>query len=218
MLFPSPSESEKGLVGPPDLWEMKRQFQIAFLKQQGLQPSHSLLDFGCGNLRGGLPLIEYLNREKYTGADIRTELIESAKKEVKTHSLQEKFPKLLVFPGEWAQVTGRNFDFLWAFSVLFHIPDKEMAGILRMLRQCAHTHSLFWANVHIGPPQAAKWREFPFVQREWDWYEDVFQEAGWVIENIGSLQQFGHIHPRLSQEEQQNQRMIKATPDFNQHL
>ena len=50
-----------GLVGRPELWQQKRDFQIAFLREHGLLPAHVLVDLGCGTLRGGIPIIAYLD-------------------------------------------------------------------------------------------------------------------------------------------------------------
>ena len=65
-------------VGPQDLWRMKRQFQIDFLLRMGLQPDEDLLDLGCGTLRGGIPMIEYLHAGKYVGVDVRAEVLAEA--------------------------------------------------------------------------------------------------------------------------------------------
>ena len=56
-----------GMVGPPYLWKMKREFQIKFLTDMDLKPDHYLLDLGCGTLRGGIPIIEYLEIGHYFG-------------------------------------------------------------------------------------------------------------------------------------------------------
>lgn len=39
------------------------QWQLEFMKKQGLKKSHTLLDIGCGVLRGGRYFIDYLNKE-----------------------------------------------------------------------------------------------------------------------------------------------------------
>jgi len=50
--FLNRAERRFELVGPPELWEMKRRFQIEFLRQFGLQPQHYLLDIGLRRLAG----------------------------------------------------------------------------------------------------------------------------------------------------------------------
>ena len=67
------------LVGPADLWDMKRVFQINYLKTCGMKPEHKIFDMGCGVLRGGIPIIEYLDQGNYTGFDVRDYVLEEGK-------------------------------------------------------------------------------------------------------------------------------------------
>jgi hypothetical protein len=39
-----------------------------------------LVDLGCGTLRGGIPIIEYLDADSYIGVDVREEAIEEARR------------------------------------------------------------------------------------------------------------------------------------------
>jgi len=51
---------------------MKRRFQIDFFRRQGLRPDQTLFDLGCGTLRGGIPIIDYLEPGFYTGTPALT--------------------------------------------------------------------------------------------------------------------------------------------------
>ena len=83
------------LVGPPDLWEMKRQFQIDFLRGVGLQPQHRLLDLGCGTLRGGIPLIAHLDPGNYAGVEVRRDVLDEGRRELAEAGLAGKSPQLV---------------------------------------------------------------------------------------------------------------------------
>jgi len=83
------------LAGPPDLWAMKRAFQINFLKHAGLLPQHQLLDFGCGPQRGGVPLIEYLDPGCYTGMDVREVVLEEGRVQLAEIGLDVRKPRLV---------------------------------------------------------------------------------------------------------------------------
>lgn len=84
------------LVGPPEFWEMKRSFQIGFLRQHGLQPQHYLLDIGCGVLRGGIPIINYLEVGHYYGVEARPKVLAEGRKELAESKLEHKRPVLTV--------------------------------------------------------------------------------------------------------------------------
>lgn len=96
---PSPGEAAKakrhGLVGPQDLWKAKRQFQMEFLLRMGLKRDDRLLDFGCGTLRGGIPMIEYLQTGRYLGVDVCSEVLAEGRLEIEESGLLDKEPKLV---------------------------------------------------------------------------------------------------------------------------
>lgn len=204
------SEDEKRLVGPADLWDLKRNFQIQFLQKQGLEVHHCLLDFGCGNLRGGLPLITYLQARKYFGFDIRLEVLELGKTYIETEGLAWKEPIIMHNPDGIVHIPEQIFDMVWAFSVLFHIHDEQLQKVLLSIKSHMQEKSVFYFNLNIGQPQNGQWKEFPFVTREWNFYLDQFGQAGFLLTDLGSLSEHDHIHPRLSSEQQQMQRMAKA--------
>ena len=95
--FQTPQQRRHALVGPAHLWKMKQDFQISFLKSQGLKPNHKLMDIGCGTLRGGIPLISYLEKSNYCGLEVRDAVLEEGKKELKEQNLENKDPQLICF-------------------------------------------------------------------------------------------------------------------------
>src|ERR1043165_3214961 len=50
-------------------------FQVEYLKKQGLELHHRVLDYGCGAIAAGLSFIEYLAPDNYTGADISAQAL-----------------------------------------------------------------------------------------------------------------------------------------------
>lgn len=103
------------------------QAQISFLQRQGLEPSDHLLDIGCGNLRGGRHIIEYLQRGHYTGIDISDAAIEQAWDNLQDWELLHKTPTLFVNEDSaFSEFTDANFDWVFANSVLSHLPEDEI--------------------------------------------------------------------------------------------
>ena len=130
-LLLSPAARRHALVGQERLWKMKRDFQAKFLIGHGLSPSDYLLDVGCGTLRGGIPLIRYLDTGHYYGIEVRAEVLDEALRELEESGLRHKQPILVSDPGT-LDLRGR-FTFAWAFSVLFHLRDEILDDTLELV-------------------------------------------------------------------------------------
>jgi len=200
------------LVGPADLWEMKRRFQIEFLRGMGLRQNHRLLDFGCGTLRGGIPLIDYLHSGRYTGVEVRPEVLAEGRRELAESGLAGKAAELVHCERLATLDLGRRFDVAWAFQVLIHIDDALLDDVVAAVARHLHEEGVFYATVNVGNVADGSWQGFPIVHREAAFYQAVFRGHGLAVVDIGPLTAFGHIHPRRSVADQAAQRMLKATP------
>lgn len=121
--------------GVPNPWEVDDGMPtVEFLKRHGLQPKHRLLDFGCGSLRIGRWLIEYLSRGKYFGIDPNTWLIEDAKEhEIPTEIWKAKRPKFNT-NNDWdLDVFGKKFDYVFASNVLVHAAHCQITKLIHEL-------------------------------------------------------------------------------------
>jgi cyclopropane fatty-acyl-phospholipid synthase-like methyltransferase len=190
--FPSREARRHALVGPPEFWRKTRAFQIAFLKRQGLRPDHTLVDIGCGTLRGGVPIIEYLDRGNYAGVDVRQEIESEARAELAEHRLDEKAPTL-AYGRRLAEVhLGRQFDFAWAFAVLFHLTDEHLAECFTFVGEHLAPSGVFYANVNLGHNEPDTWREFPELWRTREQYEQAAGAVGLSVSDLGELGSLGH--------------------------
>jgi len=180
------------LVGPPDLWEQKRRFQFEFLISQGLQAEHRLLDIGCGALRGGIPLIEYLQTGHYVGVEARAAVLEEGRKELAESGLEHKQP-LLINASDPAQIQiSVPFDFAWAFSVLIHMPDEVVRAYLGFVSGVLAEGGRFYANVGLGNRPEGEWQGFPVVSRPRESYERWAASRGLIVTDVGLLGALGH--------------------------
>lgn len=207
-LLESPEGRRHGLVGDAKLWEVKRAFQIAFLKQVGLQPPHKLFDIGCGTLRGGVPIIEYLDSGNYYGADVRALALAEAMKELTETQLDAKAPTVVLSSDLGHLELGTNFNYIWAYSVVFHMTDAVLDGALNFVGRQLAPGGSFYANANIGSeqPPGWKWLEFPVLWRSLEKYAAMAGTHRLRVEDIGSLSSFGHHSGNQSQDEQ---RMLK---------
>lgn len=189
----SPNARRHAQVGPPQAWKAKRDFQIAFLRRQGLQPEHRLLDFGCGTLRGGIPLISYLEPGNYVGLDAREEVLPEAREELRTAGLEDRRPLLLVseYPDEAPFPPGILFDRIWAFSVLIHLSDDILERALRMVGERLAQDGEFFANVNLGDRPELTWERFPVVARPLSFYRGAAARHGLSVDTVGTLAALG---------------------------
>jgi len=189
------------LVGPATLWKMKRDFQIDFMKRMGLRPENTLLDIGCGTLRGGVAFIDYLDAGNYCGIDVRENALAEGRKELAEHGLEGKQPELLLVPDMSKLVLDRKFDFIWSFSVLFHMTDEILDDALAAVSRALKDDGVFYANVHLGHERDA-WLEFPVVWRTMDAYREKCARVGLEVTEVGLLRDLGHLSKIESQDDQ----------------
>jgi predicted TPR repeat methyltransferase len=207
------------LVGKAELWEMKRRFQITFLRESGLQPHHRVLDIGCGTLRGGLPVIDYLDEGGYTGVDVRQLVIDEARVELRDAGLEAKRPDLRVVPDLGDVDLGGPFDVIWAFSVLIHLGDAELEGCFTCVDRHLADDGRFFGNVNatgariglVGTVKERlkpKWQGFPVVRHPVAWYAGRAAAHGLTLVDRGTLADLGH---RAGRPVADQQRMLELT-------
>ncbi len=195
-------------VGPAHLWEMKRRFQIDFLKQNGLEPSHHLIDIGCGTLRGGIPLIKLLDKHHYTGIEVREDVLELGRDELRSAKLEKKEPNLVHCQGLSSLDLETKADYIWAFAVLIHMDDDALNGCLSFVCHHLAPTGSFYGNVNIGEADNGSWQGFPVVYRPMTWYEQTAERFGLVPTDVGSLLELGHDDGRP---EPKSRRMLRFT-------
>jgi SAM-dependent methyltransferase len=199
-----PRKQRHALVGRSDLWQMKRAFQIDFLRANGLRPGHHLLDIGCGSLRGGAALIEYLDPGRYTGVDVREEALAEARQEMARENLTGKRPNIvLASDGLNALRFTCKFDVVWAFSVLFHLGDEILETCFALAEKYLEPDAgVFYANVIVGDGPPGQWQGFPVMPRNLETYEALGRRHGMRTERLGLLSGLGHHSGHPSQDGQ----------------
>lgn len=138
--------------GTAAFWEELGRLQLDYLVEQGLQPSHYVLDVGCGPLRAGVHFIRYLEPGHYAGIDKRGDNLEYARKvELSRQGLADKQPLLLVNPAfEFAKL-GQTFDYAIAQSVFTHLPLNTITRCLVEMAQALRPGGRFYATIYENP-------------------------------------------------------------------
>lgn len=195
-------------VGPAHQWKMKRRFQIDFLTKHGLKPHHRLIDIGCGTLRGGIPLIKKLDPGHYAGIEVREDVLQLGRDELKQAGFEFKEPNLIHCTGLSRLDLEYKADYIWAFAVLIHMDDDALNGCLSFVSKHLAEGGAFYGNVNIGEGEEGNWQGFPVVRRSMKWYEQTAGRFGLVPTDIGSLLELGHDDGRP---EPQSRRMLRFT-------
>jgi len=194
LAFAGESARRHALVGPWHLWEMKRSFQLKFLRAHGLEPHHRIVDIGCGTLRGGIPIIEYLEAGLYTGIDARPQAIEEAREELRECGLENKRANLIATPALASVELEGHADVVWAFSVLFHMDDDALEKCFAFVGKSTDARAVLYANVVLGTKQrTGTWEGFPVVTRPFDEYVGVADRYGFEAADMGTLKELGHV-------------------------
>jgi len=198
----NPTEKRHSLVGPAKLWKIKRDFQIHFLKSVGLKPQHYFLEIGCGTLRGAIPIIDYLEKSHYFGIEVREKVLEEGKKELREANLVEKLPALTFAEHISTVQLQREFDYIWAFSVLIHMMDEILKDCLSVVSRHLKKDGYFYANVNTSTKPDGEWQGFPIVHRSLEFYKSECSVNGLNVETVGTLKELGHITQTQADEHQ----------------
>src|SRR5262245_23482763 len=143
------SGEHRNFVG--GLWQEIGDLQFQFLRRNGLEAHHTLIDIGCGALRCGIPIIRYLDSGNYFGLDINSSLIDAARSELENEGLTSKHPQLLVNEEFSLARFAVEFDFAIAQSVFTHLNAKLISQCLVELHKVLKPDGKFFATFFRAP-------------------------------------------------------------------
>jgi hypothetical protein len=170
------------------LWDELGSTQFDFLTSEGLQPSHVLLDIGCGSLRGGVHFIRYLDPGNYLGIDKHASLIVAGLAELGADAGRN--PEFVVSDsfefGRFSKVP----DYALAQSLFTHLTKRDIVHCLRRLNRFApncRLYATFFEGSSADNPDVSHSRlcfRYPRAQME-----RLAERAGWEVSYIG---EWGH--------------------------
>lgn len=192
-------------------WDTHGQTQLAYLTSQGLRPEHTFLDVGCGCLRAGRHLIDYLEPEHYYGIDANHSLVQAGYDVELSDEQRRRVPASHLranerFDGDF----GVKFDYAIAQSVFSHVTLNQIRLCLFRVAKVMRPGGTFFAtffeknsNTPIDAIFRASKRPL-FTEQDLFWYfkEDFNWAASfspWKVTYIGD---WGHPA---------NQRMLQFT-------
>jgi len=134
-----------------DSWLEIGQMQFDYLVKHGLKPADRILEIGCGNLRAGRLLIEYLDAGNYYGIDISAEVLAEALNVLSDAGLQDKLPRLTLTDDlTLSFLPAGYFNVVHANSVFTHCPveiiDQCLANVGRVMAPGGFFDFTFYAS------------------------------------------------------------------------
>ena len=145
------------LVG--GLWDQIGGLQLDALKSLGLQPSHTVLDIGCGSLRLGARLVDFLEPSNYFGTDLSSELMDAGYAVELSDEARRKLPRQQLIQHDISNPIPfrRSFDYIVAFSLFTHLPISVFESALSSIAKVMEERSVFLSSFFISgddfPPQ-----------------------------------------------------------------
>lgn len=185
------------------LWAQIGSLQFDFLKDNGLEPHHRFLDYGCGPGRGADYFVDFLNPGNYLGLDFNQRALDAAKEG--PARLAAKKPRF-IHVDELAEPPG-IYDFAIAQSVFTHCSPAQIVVIMGNIDRLLSEQGVFFATFFEGAADQDTIRQDPggvvthhdrncyHYPREF-WREQPWASK-WLITCIGDWN-----HPR-------NQKMLR---------
>jgi SAM-dependent methyltransferase len=120
---------------------------LEFLVDRGLKRTDRVLEYGCGSLRLGKSVIEFLESGHYVGLDITDFFYLAGIENYLGQALLEaRKPRFGVIGSEEHERIRRDFKFDVGFSTLalMHVPPAEMDEYFRNVLGLMHADSVFY--------------------------------------------------------------------------
>ena len=149
-----------------------------YLLSHGLKPSHSLLDYGCGVMRSGLFFAKYLDPGNYVGVDISEQRLAHGRHLMSEAGISEcDYGAILVHDCRLTELKGRSFDFVWANSVLTHMPESDIRTMLAALSELLAEDGKFYFTFADADKRRRKHiKDFWYPEAE---MRSIFNSAGY---------------------------------------
>lgn len=130
----------------------------------GLAPHHVVVDYGCGSLRIGRHLIDYLDGGKYWGLDVTDRFYSDGLALLDNEVKRYKAPQCrIITDNSLAEVRAVRPDFIFSVAVLKHVPESELDGYFDKLCAMMHAATTLVVTFSASP------REERISGKSWSW-------------------------------------------------
>jgi SAM-dependent methyltransferase len=193
-------------------WDELGKLQFDYMVEYGMRPEHTLLDVGCGPLRGGVNFIRYLDAGNYTGVEKDPRKLAAGRDvELPAYGLVEKRPRLVVMESFDFPALGRSYDYAIAQSVFTHLPINKIIRCVVQIDRVLRPGGQFYATFYENPDgkrnlEPVEQRPGLWTNFDEDFFHYDFATFEWIADGTGlSVEYLGEWNnPR-------NQRMMVFT-------
>ena len=141
----------RAFIGAPQTYDIFSHMQFSLMTLLGLRQEHTLLDIGCGSLRGGKLFVVYLLPERYFGIEPEEWLVEEGiDRELGRELVERKQPRFLYDRNFSCTSFGVPFDFILAQSIFSHASVAQIRRCLSEVRATMKPSSIFAASFVEG--------------------------------------------------------------------
>jgi SAM-dependent methyltransferase len=173
----------RAFIGPPGKYDLVSAMMFNLLTFLGLREHHSLLDIGCGSLRGGKLFVPYLLPGRYFGIEPERWLIEEGlKKELGKDLVRIKQPIFSNDKNFTMSIFNQKFDFILAQSIFSHTSQLQIRRCLSEAKKVMRPTSIFAATFVKGEKNYSgnKWVYPGCVTYTLDHITSIIKEQGLV--------------------------------------
>ncbi|SHG26076.1 Methyltransferase domain-containing protein [Jatrophihabitans endophyticus] len=176
--------------------------QLEFLRGRGLQPHHRFLDVGCGSLRAGRHLVDYLDPAHYWGIDANADLVRAGYVRELDDAQRAKLPLAnLRVNDRFNADFGVGFDVAIAQSIFSHVSLNHVRLCLYRVAQVMNPGGRCYVTFYEQPAGtrpdrivAQQGRKPQLTERNVFWYyrSDLRWAAAFAPWRFRYLGDWGH--------------------------
>lgn len=180
-------EHYRAFVGPPEYYDRIALLYVEALGRVGMRETSSVLDVGCGSLRGGKMLIPFLLPGRYCGIEPKAGLVdEGIEHELGRDIVRIKRPRFGSSDRFDASEFGQRFDLIIAQSVFSHAAAWQIRLCLGEMKRVMHDGSLFVFTYWPGEADHAgdEWVYPGTAGYTRGFFDAVTAEAGLAVKDL----------------------------------
>lgn len=142
----------RSFVGPPNYYDLVGVTQFNLLTLFGMRETSTLLDIGCGSLRGGRFAILYLQPGRYFGLEPEEWAVQDGLQSHFGQEITDRKKPTFIYDGNFAfHKFGRKFDFMMANSIFTHASTSQISLCMTEAAKVMVPETVFLATFFESP-------------------------------------------------------------------